>query len=88
MTDSATLAPVNRTTDGLKTVLLDELDAFRGGQSNPSHANTIIRAVSGVVEVLNTELNIKKYLAGQGRATDTSLGAPIQLTQAAAAAAS
>lgn len=67
MTTSTTSTPVTRTTAGLRTALLDELDALRGGSSNPSRANAIARLIGGTVETLRVELDVKRYLSGAGK---------------------
>lgn len=67
MTDTKT--PVTRTTAGLRTTLMDELDSLRAGTSNPSHSNAVARLVSGVTDVMRIELDTRKYLAGIGDAT-------------------
>jgi hypothetical protein len=66
--------PVTRTTAGLRSALLDEMDAIRAGTSNPSRANAVARVAGGVVETLRVELDIKRHLAGIGKADETSVG--------------
>lgn len=70
---------VTRTTAGLRSALLDELDGIRSGTSNPSRANAVARVVGGVVETLRIELDVKKYLAGNGKGADSNLGDAITL---------
>lgn len=67
-------SPVARTTVGLRAALLDELDAIRAGNSNPSRANAVARVAGGVVETLRVELDIKRHLAGIGKGADDNVG--------------
>lgn len=54
---------VERTTEGLRNALFDELDAMRGGKSTPARANAICRLSVGVIEVVKTEIEYTKLVA-------------------------
>jgi metal-responsive CopG/Arc/MetJ family transcriptional regulator len=71
---TANSTPITRTSAGIRSALLDELDSIRAGTSNPSRANAVARLTGGVVETLRVELDIKRHLAGIGKADETSVG--------------
>ena len=53
--------PVQRSSEGLRNILFDEIDAMRSGVSNPTRGNAVARLVTGVVEVVNMEIEVAKF---------------------------
>jgi hypothetical protein len=45
---TANSTPITRTSAGIRSALLDELDSIRAGTSNPSRANAVARLTGGV----------------------------------------
>jgi hypothetical protein len=71
---TANTTPVTRTTAGLRSALLDELDAIRAGKSNPSRANAVARVATGVVDTLRVEMDSKRHLVNVGKSPDEDIG--------------
>jgi hypothetical protein len=74
MNTNAPKTPVTRTTAGIRSALMDELDGIRAGTSNPARANAVSRLTSSVVDTLRVELDVKRHLAGIGKGDETSVG--------------
>ena len=62
--------PVNRTSQGLRDILFDEIDFIRAGTSNPTRANAIAKMVGGVVETVEMEMIVDNHLRRAASNTD------------------
>lgn len=58
--DATTVVP--RTSAGLRTALFDELDALRGGSSNPAKANATAKLASAIVSTVEMELEVQRTM--------------------------
>lgn len=79
----APLAPVQRTSAGLRAALFDELDALRNGTGNSNRANAVAKLADQVIGTVKMELEVHRHLAKtivpQGD-VPPSIGAPIALS--------
>lgn len=53
---------VNRTSQGLRDALFDELDGLRAGKTTPTMANATAKLVGGIVDTVQLELNVAKFI--------------------------
>lgn len=81
MTES--VAPIQRTSAGLRDAIFDEIDGIRTGQSNPTRANAIAKLATGIVETVRMEMEVQKHARAMDRVSKTKvnpgLGAAIPL---------
>jgi hypothetical protein len=56
------VAPVARTSLGLRAAIFDEMDAIRNGSSNPTRANAIAKLAATLVDSVRMEIELSKYL--------------------------
>ena len=76
------MAPVVRTSAGLRDALFDELDAMRDGTSNPTRANAIAKLATSMVETVHMDIEVQRHLRQHIAANDVTqaaLGAPTTL---------
>ena len=82
-TPETTATPIVRTSAGLRDAIFDEIDAIRGGTSNPTRANAVAKLATGIVETVRMELEVQRHLrtATKGPAVSTTplLGMPLNL---------
>jgi hypothetical protein len=87
-----TQAPIVRTSAGLRDAIFDEIDAIRGGTSNPTRANAVAKLATGIVETVRMEIEVQRHLRQSpaaigsnqpNREPATPLGVPLSLGQAA-----
>lgn len=82
---TAAVAPIERTSAGLRDAIFDEIDAVRNGTSNPTRANAIAKLATGIVETVRMEIEVQKHVRNspvrpEKTAEDlTGLGAPLPL---------
>lgn len=55
------VSKVTRSTLGLRSVLFDELDHLRSGESAPQRANAISKVAAQIINTVNTELNFARF---------------------------
>lgn len=80
------VAPVVRTSAGLRDALFDALDGLRSGTTNAASANAIAKLADQVVQTVHMELAVQKHAAlRKPDSAPASLPAPVALGQAAAA---
>lgn len=73
------LGKVERTSTGLRNALFDELDALRSGESNPTKANAVARLADQMCNIVQTELDVHKYMSGHPNAGSVALPPAIPL---------
>lgn len=79
-TEMVKRTPVERTTNGFRNALFDELDSLRQGTSNHNIANATSRLCSTIIDSVRMELEVRKFLQTSGTATERPvLGIPIEL---------
>lgn len=61
MTKQAT-RQIDRTSVGLREALFEELDGIRNGTSTPTKANAVAKLVGEVINTVQLELNVAKFL--------------------------
>lgn len=62
-TESPNIAvPIARTSAGLRDAIFDEIDALRGGTSNPTRANALAKLATGIVETVRMEIEVQRHL--------------------------
>jgi hypothetical protein len=63
MTKTATksMAPISRTSAGLRDALFDELDRLRNGETNATNANATARLATGIVDIVSMEIEVQKF---------------------------
>jgi hypothetical protein len=74
-----TVAPVNRSSAGLRDAIFDEIDAIRNGTGNPTRANAVAKLAATVVETVRMELEVQRYAnatASQVKTSETIEGLP------------
>lgn len=62
-TANGAMPKVIRTSAGLRDALFDELDRLRSGETNATNANATARLAGEVVNIIEMELEVQKYLA-------------------------
>lgn len=69
------LAPVSRSSAGLRDAMFDEIDALRDGTGNPTRANAVSKLAMTIVETVNMEMAVQRFAAttaGQATAVPQS----------------
>lgn len=87
MEKTETPKKVMRTSAGLRDALFDELDSLRDGTSNPTKANAVAKIAGTVVELVQMEMQVQRYLNNTTRKIDAAgdsqlLGVPLELGSA------
>lgn len=80
------MAPVIRTSAGLRDAMFDELDAIRSGTSNPTRAGAVARLSTGIIETVRMEMEVQRQLRSTPERLeelDSPLGKPLSLGKAA-----
>ncbi len=75
-------SPVSRSSAGLRDAIFDEIDAIRGGESNPTRANAVAKLAAGIVETVRMELEVQRFAnstAGKVTATPQPSALPQSL---------
>ena len=54
---------IERTSDGLRNALFDELDALRNGKSSPTQANAVAKLSASIVETVRMEIDVQRFAA-------------------------
>lgn len=62
-------APVQRTSQGLRNALFDELDGLRAGKTTPTMANATAKLVGEIVNTVQLELNVAKFVNRSHKST-------------------
>jgi len=55
--------PIENTTKGLRQAIVDDINALRRGEINPTRVNAMTKAVTAAVETLRAEIEIYKITA-------------------------
>lgn len=76
----AKMPKVIRTSAGLRGALFDELDALRAGQSTPHKANATANLARGMIELVRTEIDVRRLLGEQAPATPLIIGCSIDMS--------
>ena len=81
MTKQKELAKIERTSQGLRNAIFDEIDAIRNGTSNPTRANAVAKLATGIVETVRMELEVYRHLKSNPNDTlgAVAAGSPILL---------
>lgn len=75
---------VERTSQGLRDALFDELDALRNGESNPARASAMSKLAVQIINSAIMEIEFQKHVKSSPSGKDlTLLGTPIALGRAA-----
>ena len=56
-----TIKDVERTSEGLRNALFDELDAVRRGDSKPANANAIARIADQICSTVQLEMEVMRF---------------------------
>lgn len=64
------MAPIARTSSGLRDALFDEMDALRNGQSNPNRAIAVAKIACQVINSVKMEIEYQKHVAASPSKTD------------------
>lgn len=59
-------APVERTSQGLRNALFDEMDALRAGLSNPNRAGALAKLAEKVIASVVMDIEYQKHIATTG----------------------
>ena len=62
---------VKRTSEGLRNVLFDEIDALRKGTSNPAKARALSQAVSVILKSVEVDIEFQKYVSELGEKSES-----------------
>ena len=82
------VAPIGRTSAGLRDAIFDEIDALRQGESNPTRANAVAKLANGIVETVRMEIDVQKHLRQNATSptiadhSESALGKPMALGSA------
>lgn len=57
---------MERTTAGLRTVLLDEIDSLRNGQTTEGRAHAIARLVNAAIASVRLEMDAHEFISREG----------------------
>jgi hypothetical protein len=60
---------MDRTGQGLRDVLFDEIDALRDGRSNAARARAVAMLTNSVLQSVTTEIEYHKYVSDVSRST-------------------
>lgn len=60
---------MDRTTSGLRTVLLDEIDSLRNGATSEGRAHAVARLANATIATVRLEMDAAEFL---GRASETA----------------
>lgn len=76
--------PIVRTSAGLRDAIFDEIDAIRGGTSNPTRANAVAKLATGIVETVRMEIEVQRHLRSHAgkELPPAALGKPLALGEA------
>ncbi len=55
------MAKIERTTDGLRSALFEELDSLRSGKTTAQRASAIARLASGIVSATKIDLDYQRF---------------------------
>lgn len=64
----ASKAAVQRTSQGLRDALFDNLDDLRAGRISSTTANATVKLASSIVNTVHIELSVAKFLSRTGKA--------------------
>lgn len=70
------MAPVVRTSAGLRDALFDELDRLRNGETNAARANAVARLSDQVCSTVQLELDVQRYMQKLPNERPASSGLP------------
>jgi hypothetical protein len=60
------IKPTNRSSLGIRTVLFEELDMLRRGESSPSRANAVAKTAGQIMSTVKLELDYMRFTASIG----------------------
>lgn len=80
------MAKIDRSTDGLRAVLFEELEALRNGRTTPQKASAVARLAAGIVSSTKLDLEYQRFVkAVEGEdAPKIASVPPLKLIQKAA----
>ena len=70
MSNENMVSLVDRTSNGLRNALFDELDSIRAGNSDPKRANAVARISSEIVRTVDMELRVAQHMKTMTPATE------------------
>lgn len=73
---------IPRTSAGLRSALFDELDALRGGSSNPAKANATAKLATAIVSTVEMELEVHRTMSKIAKPADSASLPPLTLAVA------
>ena len=67
---------IERTSEGLRNALFDEIDALRAGKSNPAKARALSQSISVILKSVEVDIEYQKYVAqlGNKQIDDNTIG--------------
>lgn len=74
---------VERTSQGLRDALFDELDALRAGESNPQRASALSKLAVQIINSATMEIEFQKYVHSSPGKGIKLLGSPVALGKSA-----
>lgn len=78
------LAPINRSTSGLRSALFEEMEALRSGDSNAQRARSVAMMANSILQSVQVEIEYHKYVSAnkgkvEGENKVVALGTDIAL---------
>lgn len=55
------MAKIDRSTDGLRSVLFEELESLRAGRTTPQKASAVARLAAGIVSSTKLDLEYQRF---------------------------
>lgn len=63
--------PMTRTTSGLRSVLLDEIDSLRNGDTTEGRAHAIARLANATIATVRLEMDAQEFMSRNADAAKT-----------------
>ena len=68
------MAKIDRSTDGLRVALFEELDRLRNGQTTPQKASALARLAAGIVSATKLDLDYQRFAKATTDDDQTEIG--------------
>jgi hypothetical protein len=82
--ETTVVSPTERTSDGLRTILFEELDGLRRGTITSTRANAVAKIAMTIVETVKMEIEVQRHANKEridGAVTKPSLPPPLDLVK-------
>lgn len=66
------MAKIDRTTDGLRSALFDELDMLRAGKTTPQNASALARLAATIVSASKLDIEYQRFVSARGGSSEQS----------------